>query len=603
MGSQSRNEDRSENSGSFHQREEILGELQRVLDSETFCATPKRREMLRYLVEETLAGRSETLKGYAIGLAVFNRDETFNPQSDPIVRLEARRLRHDLDSYYISEGAGNLLRISIPKGQYAPRFHNQSKASFEEAHRDHQQLAQAPDEVQPAPAGDQPEPPAVTGRRMPLYLAIAASLVALLALGAGYATGNFWKVPSKSDTSRPSVMVLPFTVASEDADQELLAAGIADQIMTVLSRFPDFRIFLPAVARTSFEPLDPAELLGAHGAAFLISGSVVSEGELIRVGARLVHAPSGRVLWSGSYDRARNRSTLLEIERSIAADIGTIVGQPYGLIKTELTSSLAADFDPSADSFECVLRGYVYRRKFSAELHPVLRACLERAVIADPGYSEAWAMLGWIYLDAARFGFAKKGEKELFFDRGLDAASHALTLDANSVLALKAMSSINHYMGSIAEGERFARKAVEINPYDPDSLAQLGWRLAVVGNFEEGIPILQSAIDRTTNAPGWYFHLIAIDHLLNRRFAEMLTAAKTGAIDGSGVSWCLVAIAQSELGNGAAARAALDKMAEISPGLNRDPSAFLRVHQADGRIVDAMLNGLRDAGWAPPEGG
>lgn len=80
--------------------------------------------MLTFLIEEALAGRADTLKGYAIGLAVFGRDENFDPQSDPIVRLEARRLRHDLDSYYIAEGARNPIRISIPKGQYAPKFHD-----------------------------------------------------------------------------------------------------------------------------------------------------------------------------------------------------------------------------------------------------------------------------------------------------------------------------------------------------------------------------------------------------------------------------------------------------------------------------------------------
>ncbi|MEC9401640.1 MAG: hypothetical protein VX374_03930, partial [Pseudomonadota bacterium] len=90
----------------------VREELSRVLQSDHFHATPKRRAMLTFLIEEALAGRADTLKGYAIGLAVFGRDENFDPQSDPIVRLEARRLRHDLDSYYIAEGARNPIRIS-----------------------------------------------------------------------------------------------------------------------------------------------------------------------------------------------------------------------------------------------------------------------------------------------------------------------------------------------------------------------------------------------------------------------------------------------------------------------------------------------------------
>ncbi len=249
-----------------------------------------------------------------------------------------------------------------------------------------------------------------------------------------------------------------------------------------------------------------------------------------------------------------------------------------------------------------MLRGYVYRRNFSRQLHAKVQECLNRAVKRDPGYVEAWAMLGWLYLDSGRFGLAAEGDKELAFDSALNAASHALSLDGNNILALKALSSINHYMGNIEEGERLAKKALDLNPNDPDTLAQLGWRLAVVGKFEEGIPYLKKAIERTRNAPGWYFHLIAINHMLNGRYAEMLTAAKKGVLDGSGVSWCLVAVAQSKLGNKAAARAALEKMADVSPGLSRDPGAFLRSHQASEQIVSSLMAGLKEAGWTATAG-
>ena len=99
---------------------EIREELERVLASHEFRASPRRKQMLRYLVGEVLAGRSALLKGYAIGVSVFQRGEDFDAQADPVVRLEARRLRRDLDSYYVSEGRWNPLRISIPKGNYAP---------------------------------------------------------------------------------------------------------------------------------------------------------------------------------------------------------------------------------------------------------------------------------------------------------------------------------------------------------------------------------------------------------------------------------------------------------------------------------------------------
>ena len=79
------------------------------------------------------------------------------------------------------------------------------------------------------------------------------------------------------------------------------------------------------------------------------------------------------------------------------------------------------------------------------------------------------------------------------------------------------------------------RKALEINPNDPDAMAQLGWRLAVRGDFDEGIPYLRRAIDRTISPPGWYFHLIAVDDYLKGDYPAMLADAERSAVDGSAI--------------------------------------------------------------------
>jgi hypothetical protein len=101
---------------------ERRSQLERILASPTLQASPRRRLLLRYLAEETLDGRADRLKGYPIALAVFNRDQSFDPQFDPVVRLEARRLRRDLDGYYAGAGSHDRIRISIPRGGYVCQF-------------------------------------------------------------------------------------------------------------------------------------------------------------------------------------------------------------------------------------------------------------------------------------------------------------------------------------------------------------------------------------------------------------------------------------------------------------------------------------------------
>ncbi len=102
--------------------DDVRAELARILASAHFQASERRRAFLRFIVEETLAGRGDRLKGYAVAVSVFGRDETFDYQADPVVRLEARRLRRDLGSYYVDAGSHDRVRISIPKGSYVPHF-------------------------------------------------------------------------------------------------------------------------------------------------------------------------------------------------------------------------------------------------------------------------------------------------------------------------------------------------------------------------------------------------------------------------------------------------------------------------------------------------
>ena len=97
-------------------------ELDRIVKSADFPATDRNRNFLTYVVENELAGRFEEITPVLLGQRVFQRDESFDPNKDPIVRIEAGKLRRDLETYYLKAGRRNPLRISIPKGGYRPAF-------------------------------------------------------------------------------------------------------------------------------------------------------------------------------------------------------------------------------------------------------------------------------------------------------------------------------------------------------------------------------------------------------------------------------------------------------------------------------------------------
>jgi hypothetical protein len=103
--------------------EEIRAAVECVVTSPGFRRSPQLVAFLRFVVESVLGGKAGQIKSYTIGIEALRRREDFDPQIDPIVRVEAGRLRRALASYYAAEGARRSVTIEIPLGSYVPAFY------------------------------------------------------------------------------------------------------------------------------------------------------------------------------------------------------------------------------------------------------------------------------------------------------------------------------------------------------------------------------------------------------------------------------------------------------------------------------------------------
>ena len=101
---------------------EVREQLGRILSSPEFLTSRRLVDFLRFVTDRTLAGEARTIKQYTIGLEVYRRDASFDPKADPLIRIEAGRLRRVLKKYYNSRGAQDPVLIQIPLGTYVPRF-------------------------------------------------------------------------------------------------------------------------------------------------------------------------------------------------------------------------------------------------------------------------------------------------------------------------------------------------------------------------------------------------------------------------------------------------------------------------------------------------
>src|SRR4051812_47105945 len=96
--------------------------LERVMGSHEFSTSDRKKRFLEFIVRETLAGHANRIKAYTIAVDVFGRDPSFDPAADPMVRIEAGRLRRCLEHYYLTAGSADEVQITIPKGGYVPQF-------------------------------------------------------------------------------------------------------------------------------------------------------------------------------------------------------------------------------------------------------------------------------------------------------------------------------------------------------------------------------------------------------------------------------------------------------------------------------------------------
>jgi TolB-like protein len=593
-------------------RDQVISALERIIASSGLAPGSRRALLLRHIVNEALAGRRDRLTGTAIAFDVFGRGADFDPVNDSIVRTEMRRVRHVLNSYFAGQGSEDPIRISLPKGTYVPQFGWAPARASAAADRDAGPLEGAQALMAPAGpaepgAGVSSGPDPSSSARSRRSRSITATIVVAAATLAVVIASLWWNLRTHGadgvQASMPAVFVMPFQSTGEDPIVGILAEGLTVRLIADLMRYPDFRLYTYDSTILGSEASTIADKADVD---YVVVGKVRGDASLVSVVVQLVDMSDNRVLWSDVYSKPTGAGWVSHLEAEISGRIANVIAHPYGVIRTEIAPDFAVvAFEPGIDSFTCVMQAYSYRFTNRSTLYPDVRECLEAAVEQDPDYAEAWAMLAFLRLDGARFGYDDVSGLDIAdaFAPARAAAAQALILDPENGQAIMALSTLEFYSGNYDESNRLARQAIDLNPNDPDGLAQLGWRLIVRGNFDEGLPYLEQAIARSVRPPPWYFHSVAVERMMRGDMRGMLAAAERAEADGSSPSAMLLAIAQAGVGQTEAARETVAVMAERWPLLASDPARALAMHHVEDSIVAALIDGLRTAGWRPEEYG
>ncbi len=306
----------------------VRAELERILASGDFDASERNRDFLRYVVEETLAGRAGRIKAYSIATSVFGRGADFDPQLDSIVRIEAGRLRRALDRYYLTGGRADALRITIPRGAYVPVFETGSAAG--------------------TPGGER-------------------------ALAAGA------RAPGRPGCT---ILVHPFEEEGDQSAHPNVTRGLMRQVIVGLARFTDLHVYgIDTTLSRAAGRQDPDEPIDVD---FLLTGGTTMTADRFTLEALLIDARTGRYVWGETFDRGLEPGEITRTRDEVANSVVRSLAQPYGVIYSERARDAEGKPAGSLSSYESVLLFHEYWRTYDRALFDSVRDALEAANSTRP---------------------------------------------------------------------------------------------------------------------------------------------------------------------------------------------------------------------------
>lgn len=302
-----------------HEPASVRMQLDLILASPEFLAPERGRRFLQYIVEETLEGRSEQLKAYTIAQAVFGRDASFDAQNDPVVRIEAGRIRRALERYYLVSGSNDPIRITVPKGGYAPHFsseENRSNGGEISAPQNRENIRRPPRQGQPVSYRDLLLPIGV-----PALFGVVAVLALVRPLEAYLSPPKALPVPAASTSeNKVRIAIEPFIALGGSTQASDFVKGLADQLIAKFMRVESLIVLAPSRSGP--------EVTGSH---LNLQGSALVEGTILHLHVRLINASDGAVIWANQYDRDLRGQTILDVEDEIAAQIAMAISNSHRL--------------------------------------------------------------------------------------------------------------------------------------------------------------------------------------------------------------------------------------------------------------------------------
>ena len=302
--------------------EEALDELERVLADPQFQSTERNKKFLRFVAEELFQGHESSVKAYSIAVDVFGRPSSFDPAIDPIVRIEATRLRASLTRYYELHGRDGGIRIDLPKGRYIPTF---TRLELPVDTAPERSAAGAESRLDNPPARRGASSSRLWPARPARWTAVALGLLGAVGLATFLAPGAFNQAGGPRVISEKPSVEIQMKLAGNDLDDEALR--LRDALMVALSQFQTLQVAsaeLPRVEKA--DPIQTSSIYTTKRNSYHVVLKYSADRDARSVWWQVIDPVDGEALSSGT-ERVNLSSPFKPVDETLVESPGNALGR------------------------------------------------------------------------------------------------------------------------------------------------------------------------------------------------------------------------------------------------------------------------------------
>lgn len=557
--------------------------LDELLAWDVLRRSPQLAAFLSYIVEARLRGDTGGIKAYSIAVDVFGRDEDFDPQADPIVRVQARRLRGLLESYYNGGRGEAAIRIHLPVGRYVPEFLPRG----------------APD----APADAQPPSGALSSETVEQNNMRNVWIVGILALAILILSLVFWPVLSERtgvpelrsavpQPLMPHVIVEEFENIVDDVRGLPLTAGLAVQLVSGFSQFPDLtaRYGGPRAEATDEER-------GTGRPLYLLSG-VASRTE------------AGGVQYAAVMRSAETNATVAvaDVQVPLVDDLPTLsletvarslvlrLSSPLGPMHRAGREWVLASENGGVtwDFYPCMMAYYVFRENRAWMDHGPLAACAEAALAqANP---IGGAILARIEATLALRAGLVSAEGAARISHAATLADSAVTAAATSGFAWEQRGNVAIMRGDAVQARQYYNTALHLNPSALYALADHAFVEGASGNWDLAAAKVEQMFAATLEPPSFFYAVPALRALRDGNYAQAIVDGERMLQAYPHIGGAVLVAAGGHMGDLSLVNAHLPQLLAAQNFRQMGILPFLRLFISDAELLRQFGNGIARAG-------